>query len=660
MDHRHTALAAIALLTLIGCPQPTDDDESESGLEFADAALEACVRDAVDLGDEPVPEDVQGVRNLACQDAGITDLSGLEHFTGLQTLSLWENEVEDLAPLTGLTELTWLQLGNNEIRDLSPLAGLTRLERLGLSVNDVDDLDALADLDELRWLNLDRNELTDDDLEVLCGLPPMRWLTLEHNYVEDLSVIDCQIDEGCDVYIEFQDDESERSADTDALVPVNAITLGPAEPVPAGALALDVTDDGRVLLGYDLDGVRIDARPEFGGELVRDGRELRYRWLGLDVAVGGLTDNGWQLCEGAWADTCAVQVGSKHPAGGERHPAFVAAPVVSVSLVLSDVHDLLAAGPDGEMIPRDEDFDYHGYKDESLAPYVFASPNQYDAGSCLFMATTGTVEVLMNQHADPDAIDYWGDTDLSERFLMGIYTDAYGAMNYFLTDLVYTYNVIGGSMLDRDYPFAAGYVKDSFSGVVEASPNDSGAYFSCYYSWLDLMPDNWDELLVETPRADRTTIFTDPDRDDNSYWAVALADHDTVEMIKYELRTRKAPVIVVYNHYLYWHANIVVGYDDSVPTGGCSFVEDSVDYFSSQGANSYAVAIENHIDDLGGCMDHGVFYVRDSIYDGTDAEQDYVYSEQYGFEDKYSQRIVMRSYDWVTALANHAFVIHRR
>ena len=61
--------------------------------------------------------------------------------------------------------------------------------------------------------------------------------------------------------------------------------------------------------------------------------------------------------------------------------------------------------------------------------------------------------------------------------------------------------------------------------------------------------------------------------------------------------------------------------------------------------------------ELGGCTDKGVFYVRDSIYDGTSQEPTYNYGN--GYSDRYSQRIRTRSYNWIKYLANHAYTVHR-
>jgi len=645
-------LALLVALTLVACtPEPEGDDDDTVAenpfVVFTDAELEACVRAEAGIEDEDIlPEMVSGLIHLDCPDHGITNLEGLEEFNSLQALGMWENEIEDLTPLAGLGRLKWVQLGHNDIRDLTPLAGATDLLRLGLADNRISDLAPLTDLQELRWLELDNNEITAGDVENLCGLGSLTWVTLEHNYLGS-SDASCLADEGVEVYLEYQDDEGDLA---DASTPPMTYPIDAA--APEGMLTLDVGAKGDVVLGWQRDAGRTDVIPEFGGSLVVEHGLIQHRTAGRSQTIGSMTANGWELCSGEYADVCELSIG--HKTGG-HHPDF-AEPSL---LVTANLQFFTPQFPADAM---DEEDDEPGYAevDEGLMDYVFASPNQFDAGSCLFMATTGAMEVLLNQHVDPDTIDYMGDTDLSERYLMNVYAQVPSSkMNYFLTDLIYTYNHFGGSLLDRDYPFEAGYVKDGWNGVTEAEPTDSGAYFSAYYSWLNHLPDTWEEMLVETPNAERTTVFVDPDRDSNSYWAVAVTDWESVDIIKYLLRTQRAPVIVVYNHYLYWHAVMVVGYDDTYKTGGCEFVESNLDYFSQQGATSYVNQIENAMDDLGGCREYGVFYVRDSIYDGTIEELEYTYSEEYNFTDKYSKRIVLRSYDWVTYLGNHAYTIHR-
>ena len=659
-NHRWTLLAVAALLVAhAGCKPPADDDD-DSDLEFVDEALEGCVRDALDQDDGDLEDDdLQDIRHLECQATGIADLQGIQRLTGLRTLSLWENGITDLTHLAELTSLTELQLGHNRIEDLDPLAGLTSVERLGLSINEIRNLDALMGLTELTWLNLDRNQLKGGDMDELCGLEALTWVTLDHNFIDDRDDYDCLTDAGVEVYADYQVDADDRSASTSGWRVLEQPGLdsgAPVERAAPGRLELRGGPDGTVELALRTDAGVIPVLREYPGTLVRDGDLIRYRIGARLVEVGRVLDDGIQLCADDHAATCRLGLGRKGPgtASSGDHLLGDGAMVASATLRL-----LGDTPPDMDWHPVDGDDDEYGIVNEELIPYVFASPNQYDAGSCLFMATTGSMEILLNQAEDPDDLEYWGDTDLSERYLMNAsdYVDG-DVVDWVLSDLIYAYADLGGSMLDRDYPFQAGYIKDGLYGVSEATPNESGAYFSCYYSWLNHLPDDWQERLVETPAAERTVVFTDPDKDSNSQWAVALGDEEVIEQIKYELRTKNTPVMVVYNHYLYWHADIIVGYDDTVEYG-CPMVNSSIQYFNNNGASSYANQIEAHMDEQGGCRERGIFYVRDSIYDGTEEEPLYQYSEQYGFEERYSERIIERSYDWVKYLGNHAYSLHR-
>ena len=51
-------------------------------------------------------------------------------------------------------------------------------------------------------------------------------------------------------------------------------------------------------------------------------------------------------------------------------------------------------------------------------------------------------------------------------------------IRYTLTDLAHTYKVQGGSLLDRDYPFVVGYVRETANGsITAADPDDEGVLY---------------------------------------------------------------------------------------------------------------------------------------------------------------------------------------
>ena len=622
------------------------NDVTPEPVQFTDTQLEQCVRTALQSPDgELSPDALAQLTHLECQDMDIASVAGLQHATALVELSLWENAITDIGPLANLTQLQDVQLGNNEIADVSPLSGLASLRRLGLANNHVASLQPLAGLTALTWLNLDRNAFGESELVHLAGLTSLRWLTVEHNGIQNHAALQPVIDAGCDLY------DHHRAIDPDQSL-LASLTRARGLAADPARLRMRVDPSGRVAMSYDLDGRLLTVR-QVRGSLVRRGHRIVTSFGDDTLEVGRLVNGKPVLCRDQHADVCRLRVGMKWPEAGPKLPGTGADPVVTASLELLDP-------------PRRQvrDGEVWGSADDDLLPFVLASPNQFDAGSCLFMANTGAMEVLLNQHTPPEDVQYGGDTDLSERYLMSAYDHAPAStMPYFLTDLLYTYDALGGSLLSRDYNFCAGYVVETANGSISpAKSTDENAYLSCSYNWFDMMPEGWQSMLVATPPTDRTIIAVDPKRDDNSRWRVALFDDDIVERIKYELRTKNAPVIVIYNHYLYWHANVVVGYDDTVASNGCPMVTDSIEYFEEKGAASYANAIRARMDEQGGCSQNGVFHVRDSIYEGDSDEPDYDYStaEVSIQKEKYSERLIKLDYNWVKYLGNHTYTVHRR
>ncbi len=641
-------------------------------ITFGDPSLEACVRTAAGLGDGDIfPADVQHVQHLECQNRAIGNIYGIEALTGLTELSLFENNIADLTPLSGLTYLTDLQLGRNLISDVNPLTTLTNVTKLGLSMNLIADVGPLGSLTGLQWLNLDINQISDPT--ALGGLSNLTWLTIEHNPVGDHATLAALANAGCDVYSEYNDGVLAQMHGTFGPAPKRFIieSARGSDIADPGKLVPQVTPEGELVFSYDFAGETHPVVTEYEGSISLDDDVFYYRRSQQRpaIAIGQLTGQGIELCKGQYTQTCKLVVGRKGIGGSiaERAPNMDDQPVFTATLIINPIaRGTALTNPKRKPLNGAE----WAQADTDLFQYTFSSPNQYDAGSCLYMATTGVMEILLNQRVqNPADIQYQGDTDLSERYLMNTSEYVpYGVIRWNLTDVGFTFNYHGGSLLDRDYPFAAGYVKDTGSGTVLSTANDPNAYVSCQYSWFDNdLPGNWQSMLTATPPFGRTSIFVDPKRDQYSYWRVALMDHSTVEKIKHELRTKNAPVVVVYNHYMYWHADIIVGYDDNAehPSGDCPMVNSSLNYYDEKGATSYISAINQHMTDLGGCVDKGIFYVRDSIYDDYDydyqvEEPQYQYGGTYPMTYNYSEKIVEMTYNWILYLSNHAYTVHRR
>jgi hypothetical protein len=143
-----------------------------SGVVFADANLEAAVRGIVGIPTGTIPVSaVTPITSLDVSNLGITDLTGLQHFTSLTELIANYNGITSVAPISGLTGLTNLQLAVNELSgSLEPFAGLPNLVVLQVAVNQLTgDLSPLASLTALQALSVGDNQLA-GTLEPLSSL----------------------------------------------------------------------------------------------------------------------------------------------------------------------------------------------------------------------------------------------------------------------------------------------------------------------------------------------------------------------------------------------------------------------------------------------------------------------------------------------------------
>ena len=131
--------------------------------------------------------DIQGITKLDLYNKGITNISGIEHFTNLTELNLFCNSISDIKVLSSLMKLTNLNVGSNKVSDISSLSGLTNLKILYLGTNQIKDISALSGLTNLTHLNSISNQIS--DISVLSGLTKLTMLSLAGNQIKDISVV---------------------------------------------------------------------------------------------------------------------------------------------------------------------------------------------------------------------------------------------------------------------------------------------------------------------------------------------------------------------------------------------------------------------------------------------------------------------------------------
>ena len=120
---------------------------------------------------------------LDARDAGVTDLTGLEHAVNLEGLDLGHNPLADLRPLWSLTALRRLNLDGTRV-DLWDLATLRGLTELSLRSNGLADVWALSSMNGLEVLDLGGNRI--GDLAAVAALADLRVLGVSGNRVAEL------------------------------------------------------------------------------------------------------------------------------------------------------------------------------------------------------------------------------------------------------------------------------------------------------------------------------------------------------------------------------------------------------------------------------------------------------------------------------------------
>lgn len=165
-------------------------------IEFKDPKFKAKILDLMHNFYKLIPQDVNEItaktaaqiQFLDLDKQGISDLSGLEYFTGLERLKLQGNQIQDLKPLQNLTHLTELWLRKNKVTDLTPLQGLTELKTLLLTDNLIEDLEPIEGLNKLQMLDLRDNQI--DDLTPLKDLHNLTTLDVSDNGFGDLTALE--------------------------------------------------------------------------------------------------------------------------------------------------------------------------------------------------------------------------------------------------------------------------------------------------------------------------------------------------------------------------------------------------------------------------------------------------------------------------------------
>jgi hypothetical protein len=176
-----------------------------------------------------------------------------------------------------------------------------------------------------------------------------------------------------------------------------------------------------------------------------------------------------------------------------------------------------------------------------LLDYVQEAPDQGETNTCLFVASTGAMEMIANKEAGIKNPQSYGKFDLAESFV--IWAPDTVTKSFFETPVLRFNNGYGVSAKDWDF--------DAWDG-----PYTNNTVWNKHPNYSNLP-------RVTLPKVETIRLFQYGNR-----WSTYVLNDSHVDMIKEALWTHKSPVIVNYNDEDYWHVILIVGYDDNIP-GQC-------------------------------------------------------------------------------------------
>lgn len=176
-----------------------------------------------------------------------------------------------------------------------------------------------------------------------------------------------------------------------------------------------------------------------------------------------------------------------------------------------------------------------------LLDFVQEAPDQADTKTCLYVASTGAIELLANKKngvRNPGPGDKY---DLSESFTINAPVHTKG--KYWWETPVRKYNR-GFGIHISDWPFEPWNGTDVSNVPWNNRP------------WQNLPK-------VQVPNVDTIPLFVFGNK-----WSTNVLNSSHVEKIKDALVKYESPVMINYNDMGYWHVILIVGYDDELP-GRC-------------------------------------------------------------------------------------------
>jgi hypothetical protein len=202
-------------------------------------------------------------------------------------------------------------------------------------------------------------------------------------------------------------------------------------------------------------------------------------------------------------------------------------------------------------------------KHKTLLPFVQEAPDQGETVACLFMASTGAIELLANKKANIKNPKKFGKYDLSESYVINAVGPVPRGKSRYEEPV---YRVDGEAVPAKEWPT----VTKTKEGLDDFS----------VWNWKD----SSEMTKVQVPKVETIALFSYGKK-----FSQNILDQSDIEDIKDALVKHNSPILVNYVDDDYWHVVLIVGFDDKAK-GEC-----------------YEITPEEC------AQSKGAFYVRDSF-----------------------------------------------
>ncbi len=224
-----------------------------------------------------------------------------------------------------------------------------------------------------------------------------------------------------------------------------------------------------------------------------------------------------------------------------------------------------------------------------LLDYVQEAPDQGKTNTCLYVASTGAMELIANKKHDVKNPQPFGPYDLTESFVIHA-PEVNSSGKYFWEVPVHKFNK-GFGIHVNDWPYEAWNETDASNSA-----------------WIRR---SWQNLpKVELPKVETIPLFVFGNR-----WSTNVLKPIHLDQVKEALTTHRSPVMINYNDNNYWHVILIVGYNDNIP--GTCYQISAKDCGEQRGAfyvrDSFGVTVELRDYDWFRIKGNAAFVVKEKI-----------------------------------------------